>query len=73
MSGFYHNIFWAAVAECSEALGETAIAQKSYVKLKECDPEFYDDNEKMSVFKNVSPGTLDERITRSTMDASMNS
>ena len=73
MSGFYHNIFWAAVAECSEALGETAIAHESYLKLKECDPEFYDDNEKMSVFKNVSPGTLDERITRSTMDASMNS
>ncbi len=53
--------------ECSEALGETAIAHESYLKLKECDPEFY------GVFENVSPGTLDERITRSTMDASMNS
>ena len=73
MSGFYHNIFWAAVAECSEALGETAIAHESYLKLKECDPEFYDDNEKMSLFENASPGTLDELITRSTMDASMNS
>ena len=73
MSEFYRNIFWAAVAECSEALGETAIAHESYVKLKDCDPEFYDDNEKMSLFEDVSPGTLDERITRSTMNASMDS
>jgi len=72
MSEFYRNIFWAAVAECSEALGETAIALESYVKLKESDPEFYDDNEKMSLFENVSPGTLDERITRTNMNASMN-
>ena len=72
-SGFYRNIFSAAVAECSEALGETAIAHESYVKLKECDPEFYDDNEKMSLFDKVSPGTLNERIARSTMNASMNS
>ena len=41
------------------------------MKLKECDPEFYDDNEKMSLFDKVSPGTLDERIVRSTMNASM--
>lgn len=40
---------------------------------KACDPEFYDDNEKMSLFEDVSPGTLDERITRSTMNASMDS
>eukprot|EP00985_Skeletonema_marinoi_P032449 scaffold39139_cov182-Skeletonema_marinoi.AAC.5 len=50
------GIFWVAIAECSEALGETSIAHKSYVKLKN-DDDFYDYEDNESLFcKNVMPG-----------------
>mmetsp|Transcript_14387 Transcript_14387/g.22193 ORF Transcript_14387/g.22193 Transcript_14387/m.22193 type:complete len:310 (-) Transcript_14387:151-1080(-) len=65
------SFFWAAIAECSEALGETTVAHESYVKLKKYDDYYCDDNESLAC-KNVMPGTLDDRIARSSVTASMN-
>ena len=68
MSGYLGpGIFWAAIAECSEALGETAIAHESYVKLEKydyCGGQFYYDkprekNKRVSLFCiNVKKGKL---------------
>ena len=67
MSGYLGPcIFWAAIAECSEALGETAIAHESYVNLEKydyCGGQFYDKprekNKRESLFCiNVKKGKL---------------
>ena len=77
MSGYIGpGIFWAAIAECSEALGETAIAHESYVKLEKydyCGGQFYDreKNERDSLFcMNVKKGKLKSRINRTRSNVS---
>eukprot|EP00985_Skeletonema_marinoi_P034640 scaffold44483_cov212-Skeletonema_marinoi.AAC.2 len=79
MSGYLGpGIFWAAIAECSEALGETAIAHESYVKLEKydyCGGQFYDKprekNKRDSLFCiNVKKGKLEWRINRTRSNVS---
>ncbi len=64
-------LFWASIAECSEALGETAVAHESYMRLKKYDDCYCDDDDYESlVCKNVLKGTLEDRIARSSVTSS---
>lgn len=64
------GIFLSAVAECSESLDDLPTAHDSYMKLRRCKEgneycDMYDEDDKESIFcKDVMPGTVDERITR---------
>ena len=69
------GIFHAAIAECSEALGDIGEAHRHYLKLHECekkiqmkfkdDRPFYDDDGKGIICSETAPpGSVEERLLR---------